>query len=74
MTQKLELEERKQMMREHQINHKHKQPQQVQQHLKLLQQTHPQLLEVHQQLKDQMFNQLQYNQLQAIPIFIQQTH
>jgi len=42
--------------------------------LKKLQQMHPQLLDQVQQQLDQMFSQLQFNQLQAIPIFIQQTH
>ena len=62
------------MLREHQINLKLKQQQHLHQPLKLLQQMHPQLLEAHQQQLDQMFSQLQFNQLQASPIFIQQTH
>ena len=40
MTSKTGTGGKKQMMKEHQINHKLKQLQQVQQHLKLLQQMH----------------------------------
>ena len=42
--------------------------------LRLLQQTHPQLLEVQALQLDQMFSQLQFNQLLTIPIFIQLIH
>jgi hypothetical protein len=59
---------------QHQTSHRLRQHQQLHQPLKLLQQMHLQLLEAHQLQLDQMFSQLQFNQLQAIPIFIQQTH